>query len=194
MRTTKEPPLFWRYLRTSVGWAILALVAGLGFVVVALPAATGATPLTVLTGSMEPTLPPGTLVVVRPTPVEDIRIGDVVTYQLEPGKPDVVSHRVIEVRSISSGDVELITKGDNNGAADPNPVTPQQVRGTVWYSVPYVGWLSLALAHHSNWLVPVAGVGFLAYAAYLVVSSVVGHRRKARKAAHTAEPATTRVP
>lgn len=186
--------MFWRYLRTSVGWALLALVAGLGIVVVAVPAATGSTPLTVLTGSMEPKLPPGTLVVVRPTPVDDIKIGDVVTYQLQPGKPDVVSHRVIEVRSISSGDVELITKGDNNGAADPNPVTAQQVRGTVWYSVPYIGWLSLALSQHGDWVVPVAGIGLLAYAAYLVISSIVGRRRKAKKATHRGEPATTTVP
>lgn len=194
MRTSKEPSLFWRYLRTSVGWALLALVAGLGIVVVAVPAATGSTPLTVLTGSMEPKLPPGTLVVVRPTPVDDIRIGDVVTYQLQPGKPDVVSHRVIEVRSISSGDVELITKGDNNGAPDPNPVTEQQVRGTVWYSVPYVGWLSLAVSQHGNWVVPVAGIGLLAYAAYLAVSSVASRRRKAQKDALPAEPAPTPVP
>jgi signal peptidase len=175
--------MLWRYLRTSVGWALLALVAGLGIVVVGVPALTGSTPLTVLTSSMEPTLPPGTLVVVRPTSVGDIRIGDVVTYQLTPNKPAVVSHRVIEVRSISTGETELITRGDNNGAADPSPVTSGQVRGIVWYSVPLVGWLSLLIGQHGSWLMPVVGAALLAYAAFLGLSSLAVRRRKSRKAA-----------
>lgn len=49
------------------------------------------------------TLPPGTLLVVLPTPVADIRVGDVVTYQIESGQPSVVSHRVVGTTSSSDG-------------------------------------------------------------------------------------------
>ncbi len=60
-----------------------------------MPRLGGATPYTVLTSSMEPEYPPGTLVVVRPVPIEEIGIGDVITYQLESGEPTVVTHRVV---------------------------------------------------------------------------------------------------
>ena len=46
-----------------------------------------------LTSSMEPGLPPGTLVIVKPIDPVDVRIGTVITYQLESGKPTVVTHR-----------------------------------------------------------------------------------------------------
>jgi signal peptidase len=171
----------WRYVRRGVSWGLLSLVAGLGVLVIALPVATGSTPLTVLTGSMEPTLPPGTLVVVRPTAPADIKLGDVVTYQLQAGKPDVVSHRVIEVHSISDGSVEFVTKGDNNDAADPAPVKTEQVKGVIWYSVPLVGWASIAAGHFAGWLLPVAGVGLLLYAAAMIVSGLLSKRRTATR-------------
>jgi signal peptidase len=127
---------------------------------------------------MEPHLPPGTFIVVRPTPIADIHIGSVVTYQIVSGEPEVITHRVVEVRSESNGAVSFITKGDNNDEADPNPVIPEQVKGTLWYSVPYIGYLATALNGQSrSWLVPVAGVGLLLYAAIMVVSGLVARAR-----------------
>jgi signal peptidase len=172
----------WHYLKRGLSWGLLALVIGLGILVVGIPAATGSTPLTVLTSSMEPTLPPGTLVVVRPTPAQDIRLGDVLTYQIKPGNPAVVSHRVIEVHSISNGTKEFVTQGDNNPAADAAPVTEGQIKGTIWYSVPFVGWASIVVGHYSGWLVPIAAVGLLGYAAVMIVSAALGRARNGRRA------------
>ena len=56
----------WHYLGRAVSIAVLLLVLALGAVVVAIPRLAGAIPLTVLTSSMEPRLPPGTLIVVPP--------------------------------------------------------------------------------------------------------------------------------
>jgi signal peptidase len=167
------------YIGLGLSWGVLGLVVGLAAILIFVPAAAGATPLTVLTSSMEPHLPPGTFIVVRPTPIADIHIGSVMTYQIESGKPDVITHRVVEVRSESNGSVSFITKGDNNDEADPNPVIPEQVKGTLWYSVPYIGYLATALNGQSrSWLVPVAGVGLLLYAAIMVVSGLVARARK----------------
>jgi signal peptidase len=193
--TAKDRPQrgFWHYLRLGLGWGLLGLVAGLGVLVIGLPAATGSTPLTVLTGSMEPTLPPGTLVIVKPTAPQDIRLGDVLTYQIRPGKPEVVSHRVVEVRSISDGSVEFLTKGDNNGAVDPAPVTAAQIKGTIWYSVPWVGWASIAVGGKlSGLLVPIAGIGLLGYAGALIFSALFG--KKKRGARHRATPMEPALP
>ena len=81
----------WRVL----GWVVtLAAVAAIALAVV-VPRLGGATPYTVLTGSMRPGMPPGTLVVVRPIEPDQIATGMVVTYQLRSGDPTVVTHRVL---------------------------------------------------------------------------------------------------
>jgi signal peptidase len=125
---------------------------------------------------------------VRPTDIQDIRLGDVLTYQIKPGNPAVVSHRVIEVHSISNGTKEFVTQGDNNPSADAAPVTEAQVRGTIWYSVPFVGWASIVVGQYSGWIVPVAGIGLLGYAGAMILSAATGRVRKTRRAAATPEP------
>ncbi len=64
-------------------------------VAVVVPRLAGARPYVVLTGSMRPGMPPGTLVVVRPVDPRSIGVGDVITYQVASGEPDVVTHRVV---------------------------------------------------------------------------------------------------
>jgi signal peptidase len=186
-RPEKRERSLWGYIRIGLTWGFVALVAGLGAITLVVPAAVGATPLAVLTPSMEPTLPVGTLVVVKPTPANEIRLGDVITYQIKPGEPAVVTHRVVEVRSISTGDIEFLTKGDNNDATDPTVVTAPQLKGKVWYSVPLAGFISMAVgASLGPVVVPLVGVLLLGYAGYTVISGIVGSKKKKR--AVPAEP------
>jgi signal peptidase len=174
----------WKAVVRAVGLGLstglLLLVAGLAVVLIVVPKATGSTPLTVLTQSMDPTLPPGTLLVVRPTPVDDIRIGDVVTYQITSGQPAVISHRVVSVASSSDGSRTFTLKGDNNALADPAPVTAAQVRGVVWYSLPDIGLVNQLVNGSRSWLVPaIAGV-LLAYGAVMVTIGIVSAARRRR--------------
>ncbi|WP_158437775.1 signal peptidase I [Naasia lichenicola] len=163
----------------GISWGVLALVVGLGLATVVVPFATGSTPLTVLTGSMQPTLPPGTLLIVRPTEAADIRLGDVLTYQIRSGSDEVVSHRVVEVRSVSDGSFAFMTKGDANDIADVEPVTEGQVRGTTWYSVPFVGYLATAISGGGRqWLAPLIGVGLVGYAFVQVTLGLLTARRR----------------
>jgi signal peptidase len=133
--------------------------------------------MTVLTQSMEPGLPPGTLVVIRPTPVDDIRVGDVVTYQIRSGESAVVSHRVT-AKTYTDGELTFVTKGDNNDAVDPEPVREVQIRGTLWYSLPLLGWVNSILngANRTVVLAIVAG-GLFLYAAVSVAGAVRDRRR-----------------
>jgi len=130
---------FFRVVRTAAMWTVIAVILGLIAVAVLIPRIGGATPYTVVTDSMRPALPPGSLVVVRPVPIDDISIGDVITYQLKPGRPEVVTHRVVSIGDNSGRGRVLHTKGDANNAADADWVVPKQVRGRLWYAVPYVG-------------------------------------------------------
>lgn len=157
---------------------LVLLVAGLAVVLVALPKATGSVPLSVLTQSMEPTLPPGTLVVVRPVAPEDVRIGDVVTYQLESGRPEVVTHRVVAIRSSSDGTRQFVFRGDANDAVDAEPVIPAQIRGALWYSLPWLGTVNQVVNGSRPWLLPVLAGLLLAYGAVMIVTGTVSTVRR----------------
>jgi signal peptidase len=169
----------WRALGTGLSAGLLALIVGLALVTIIIPRASGATALTVLTGSMEPKLPPGTLLVVKPKPIEDIQIGDVVTY--EPNANDattVISHRVIGITDNPDGTRTFTVKGDANTTADA-PVRQKQVVATLWYAVPWLGWAnSFTGGANSAWLVPVAAGLLLVYAAWNFISGLVERKRR----------------
>lgn len=175
------------YLGVGLSAGLLAIVLGVAALVVVVPWVSGAVPLTVLTSSMEPHLPPGTLVVVRPAATEDIRVGSIVTYQIESGKPAVVTHRVVEVLSSTDGTTRFVTQGDNNPQPDPQPVVPEQIKGTVWYSVPLLGYLAQGVnGEGRSWLVTVAALALLAYSGYTIASGIRGRKRKAAaRSSHT---------
>jgi signal peptidase I len=125
---------------------LLAVSAGLFVAGVVVPKIGGATGYTVLTGSMRPDLPPGTLVVVRPIDPESVEVGTVITYQLRSNEPDVVTHRVVATGVAEDGARVFRTRGDSNTGRDRGWVKPVQIRGSLWYSVPYLGYVNNALS------------------------------------------------
>lgn len=161
-----------------VAWLVVLSTAGVLTVAVLVPRLGGATPYTVLTGSMAPGMPPGTLVVAKPVDPEDIGIGTVVTYQLESGKPAVVTHRVVAVQQSVSGETTFTTQGDANDAPDEKPVRPVQIRGERWYSVPYLGYVNNVLNGQQRQVaVYVVAGGLLAYALLMFAGAARGRRR-----------------
>lgn len=179
---------FWRMLFQAISWVLLIAVSLLAIVVIVVPLVTGAKPYTVLTGSMEPQYPPGTLVVVKPVEADEINLGDVITYQLESGEPEVVTHRVVAVGAAADGTPLFITRGDANDGDDPDPVRPVQIVGKLWYSVPYVGWVNNVVTGQARaWALPVAVAGLFVYG---IVTIALGFRdRRRAKAAEAAEVA-----
>lgn len=175
-------------LRTGLSLGILGLILMLGMVVVAVPALAGATPFTVLTGSMEPHLPPGTLIVVKPVDTDEITMGDVITYQLESGKPAVVTHRVSAVAVGDDNERSFTTIGDNNTEPDAKAVQEVQVVGKLWYSVPLLGYVNNAVGQHRPWLVPIVVTALFSYAGVLVISAAASGlaKRRAQRQASTA--------
>ena len=180
-----------QYLATGLSVGLLGLVLFVAAVVIVIPRAAGATPVTVLTSSMEPSLPPGTLVVVKPKAVHDIHVGDVITYQIRSGDPAVISHRVIAITTSTTNGMTFTTKGDNNAEADP-PVVPAQVRGVVWYSVPLIGYVNSALDQSQrSWLLPAVGVLLILYAAWMFLRGTAASvRRRASRAGEGDETPT----
>ncbi len=166
--------------RTLV-WVVLVAALGVVAVAVVVPRVAGGTPYTVLTGSMEPGLPPGTLVVVRPVSPEEVRVGDVVTYQVASGESTVVTHRVTAVGTRLDGELAFTTQGDANDVADPAPVRAVQVRGRLWYAIPHLGRVNSLLTDQQR-QTAVIGVAALlvGYAAFMFVGALRDRSRRRR--------------
>lgn len=159
-------------------WLLLLALVALLAVTVAVPQLAGATPYTVLTGSMQPALPPGTFVAVRPVDTSEIGIGSVITYQLKSGEPEVATHRVVGMSFDRDGEPLFRTKGDANDTADQGWVRPVQVRGEVWYAIPELGRVTLLLnGPWRDWLVKGLAAVLLVYAAVMVGTDLRPRRR-----------------
>jgi signal peptidase len=147
-RSRGRPVLAW--VVHTLSWVVLLGVAAVLVTAVLVPRVAGATPYTIVTGSMSPGMPPGTLVVVRPVDSADVGVGTVITYQLRSGEPDVVTHRVVAKAYDGSGRVTFQTRGDANSTPDAEWVRPVQIRGERWYSVRELGYVNLLLTRHER--------------------------------------------
>lgn len=91
---------------------------------------------TVVSGSMEPSIPVGSLLYIRQAEPQDMEAGDVIAYYGGTGSGAVITHRVVENRVVMG---ELITKGDANQTEDMNPVRYANFIGEVAYCIPEAG-------------------------------------------------------
>jgi signal peptidase len=125
----------------TVASAVISCVLGAALVfgiVLALPSASGHRSLTVLSGSMEPTLETGSVVVdelIRPT---EAGIGDIVTFS-DPANPDrLITHRLRRAR-VEGHTAHMVTRGDANDAPERWDVDVDGEIGRVMFHVPMLG-------------------------------------------------------
>ena len=110
-----------RFVRLAAVLALNAVLlsAVVGFVGLALGPRTGQyQTLTMLTGSMRPQFPAGSVVVVTREPVDALRPGHVITYHAPIEDRRVVTHRVVSIDRSGAKPV-VVTKGDANAGNDP---------------------------------------------------------------------------
>lgn len=120
---------------------VLGLFVAAALVVVALPLVTKGEWRTVVSGSMEPYVSPGDVVLVAPTP-EAPGVGDVVAF-VDPLQPDRdVLHRVVALDEQGA----LVTRGDANDVDDPWTVAPSEVLGVEVLTIPRLGFLVSTVA------------------------------------------------
>lgn len=98
---------------------------------------------TVLSGSMEPDIQTGSIILIKPTDAQtEFEKGDVITYK----SPDeiLITHRIHEVQDNAQ---QYITKGDNNNSTDADPVLAENIVGKyTGFTIPYAGYA----AHFAN--------------------------------------------
>jgi signal peptidase len=118
-------------------------------VALVVPALLGVKRYVIVSGSMEPTIPVGSVVYDEVVPVEDIAVGDVITFVPPPqyGLESPVTHRVASITETPEGQREFRTKGDANETIDPWVFYldgPEQAR--VILHIEYVGWIYIFLS------------------------------------------------
>lgn len=96
----------------------------------------------VISGSMEPEYPVGSLIYVKKAEPSDISVGDVITFVLPSNTP--ATHRVVRIDEQNRC---FYTKGDANEAEDGSPVDFRNLIGTPVFKIPYLGYLIYSVQH-----------------------------------------------
>ncbi|WP_221585951.1 signal peptidase I [Microbacterium sp. G2-8] len=147
------------------GEVLLWFAAVGGLVCIALVVLAWAFDITLMmfrTGSMAPTIPAGSVAIVKHVPAAEIDVGDIVTVDRDEQLP--VTHRVTSIEEGSIDAERVITmRGDANASDDPHPYAVTGVRTVlfaipglapiiVWFSNPYVlGGITIAAGVLVGW-------------------------------------------
>ena len=118
-----------------LSWIVILII--ILYLAAGAPILFGYRPVVVLSGSMEPNYPVGSLTYYRSIAFDQIREGDAITFR---AGESLVTHRVVE---IDSAQKLLYTKGDHNPTRDNAPVSEDKLVGkTTKIAIPYVGYLA----------------------------------------------------
>ncbi|MGE5473803.1 MAG: signal peptidase I [Ignavibacteriales bacterium] len=122
-----------------IGWILTSLlsISIIWFAVGVFPIR----PMVIATGSMEPVIYAGDMVLVKRISPKELKIGDIIQYK---SGNIFIFHRIIE--AVADKDkLKYRTKGDNNSIYDHELVSQDNIKGKVVYTVPKIGWPILLL-------------------------------------------------
>lgn len=113
------------------------------------------------TGSMSPTIPAGSLAVVKQIPASEIQVGDVTTVSRGEGQLPV-THRVVSTTPIGGDAYSIVMQGDANDSPDAQPYEVTEVKKILWH-VPGLAYVVATISQ------PIYMAGITVAAALLVV-------------------------
>lgn len=92
----------------------------------------------VKSGSMEPAIKTGSIVVIKPS--VEYKIGEIITFGKDDKRNVPTSHRIEAVRMVQ-GKMLYTTKGDANNSSDPKEISQNEIIGKVIFKLPYLGYV-----------------------------------------------------
>ena len=143
---------------------VVSIIACLGLSV---PRFAGIEQYVVISGSMEPAIPVGSMVYSAQTDPSTLEAGDIIVFYSNEAGSTPVTHRVVE-NHVADG--EIITKGDANEQNDMSPVVYANVLGKLVLHVPMLGYIAAPLGTITGKI----AMGCVILAAYLL--TVVGSK------------------
>lgn len=95
----------------------------------------------IVSGSMEPELEIGDMIVVKNIDTSELEVGDIISFRQG---QSIVTHRISRIIE-NDGEIEFVTKGDNNNAEDSGTISEDLVEGKVVSVIPIIGKVSVLL-------------------------------------------------
>lgn len=89
----------------------------------------------IVSGSMEPNINIGDMVIVKEVDESKLKVGDIISYR---NGQNVITHRITKI-NIDNENIQYITKGDNNNTEDSVVLTIDSIEGKVIKKIPYIG-------------------------------------------------------
>jgi len=133
---------YWLSIRKALSIVCAAVLICIGIVVIIaiLPLPNNIRFLNVMSGSMSPTIPTGSLIVIRP--VNEYKVDDIITFHTpEADEPDdYTTHRIYEIKS-ADNPVQIVTKGDANNGPDGSTIEKIDIVGKLYLTLPLLGYL-----------------------------------------------------
>lgn len=127
---------------------------------------------TVTSGSMEPSIKTGTLIFVKETQPEELKVGDIITFK-DSAEKTITTHRITEVIK-ENKDLKFKTKGDANESEDTGLIPSYAILGKVAdFKIAYLGTIFLFLKTSQGILV--------AFGLTIVIATIVELLTKRKK-------------
>ncbi len=129
-------------VRRVGGWTLFGLAASLLIIVLAatLPMFMGYRSLVVLSGSMEPAIGEGDVVIAQPVPSKNLQIGDVIVFAANPDSQVPIVHRIVKTRE-QDGVRYYNTRGDANRNEDFTEISLPPTAWRVVNALPKAGYV-----------------------------------------------------
>lgn len=106
------------------------------------PSVFGIKTFVIISGSMEPSLEIGDIVVIKKVDEEDLKEGDVISFR---NGESIITHRINKIIVDKNGIKQYETKGDNNNISDKSFVKYEEIEGKLFSKIPYAGKMVLLL-------------------------------------------------
>ena len=130
---------------------------------------------TIVSGSMEPELEIGDIVLVRETDKSDIKEGDIISFRQG---QSVVTHRIIEIKENDEKQT-YVTRGDNNNIEDKEETEYDMIEGKFVGKIHFLGKISLILQGKMTVII----IALITYIYFSHTSKInrIKNRRKAKR-------------
>ena len=128
-----------KFIFSALYYVVLVIVIAVAVVLVipVLPIQGNIQTKVVLSGSMEPAIHVGSVIVIKPE--SSYTIGDVVTFGKDTKTNIPTTHRLV-ASHIENGVLLYTTKGDANEDPDPKEISQSEIEGKVLFSIPFLGY------------------------------------------------------
>jgi signal peptidase len=126
------------------------------------PRLAGMQPYVVLSGSMQPTYPTGSVIYVRKASASQVSVGNPITFRLSGST--IVTHRAVRIDAAKQ---LFYTKGDANNTEDPSPVPFGSLIGKPVFHIPYLGFFEIKVNSLSGKIAVITMFACLMFFAFL---------------------------